>query len=91
MQKCRKTERQKDRKTERQKDRKQKQNAKMQSAFKSEKVLPVINYAVDIECKSVNVLVKFKSSIFSSTFKKTSIFSSTFKKNVTIWLYVQTL
>ncbi len=30
----------------------------MQSAFKSEKVLPVINYAVDIECKSVNVLVK---------------------------------
>ncbi len=30
----------------------------MQSAFKSEKVLPVINYVVDIECKSVNVLVK---------------------------------
>ncbi len=57
MQKCRKTERQKDRKTERWKDI-QKQNAKMQSAFKSEKALPVINYAVDIECKSVNVLVK---------------------------------
>jgi hypothetical protein len=30
----------------------------MQSAFESEKVLPVINYAVDIECKSINVLVK---------------------------------